>query len=102
MSSPRRRQLDRVVITINEQTASMTEALLGAGNSQFIDPEFMNKLVAIKDNLEAVAVAVTTYRKQDQEHGTSQLKLHASLQMCEARKWFTYLDKVLAMERAEL
>ena len=71
MSSPRRRQLDRVVITINEQTASMTEALLGAGNSQFIDPEFMKKLVAMKDNLEAVAVAVKMYRKQNEEHGTS-------------------------------
>ena len=77
MSSGRRRQLDRVVITINEHTASMTRALLGAANSQLIDPAFMNKLVAIKDNLEAVAVAVKTYREQNEEQGTAQLKLHA-------------------------
>ena len=61
----------------------------------------MNKLVAIKDNLEAVAVAVKTYREQNKEHGTSQLTLHASLQVTEARKWFTYLDKIIAMQRPE-
>ena len=37
----------------------MTNALLGAGNSQYIDHAFMNKLVAVNDNLEAVAVAVS-------------------------------------------
>ena len=89
------------MITINEHTASMTRALLGAANSQLIDPAFMNKLVAIKDNLEAVAVAVKTYREQNEEHGTSQLTLHASLQVTEARKWFTYLDKIIAMQRPE-
>ena len=80
----------------------MTKALLRAGISQFIDPTFMKKLVAMKDNLEAVAVAVKMYREQNEEHGTAQLKLHASLQVSEARKWFTYLDKILAMERPEL
>ena len=80
----------------------MTEALLGAANTQFIDPAFMKKLVAVKDNLEAVAVAIKMYTEQNEERGTSQLKLHASLQVSEARKWFTYLDKILAMERPEL
>ena len=62
----------------------------------------MKMLVAVRDNLEAVAVAVKMYRAQNEEHGTVQLKLHASLQVSEARKWFTYLDKILAMEPAEL
>ena len=37
----------------------MMETLLRAANSQFIDPAFMNKLAAVNDNLEAVAVAVS-------------------------------------------
>ena len=62
----------------------------------------MKKLVAMKDNLEAVAVAVKMYREQNEERGTAQLKLHASLQVSEARKWFTYLDKILSMAAPEL
>ena len=62
----------------------------------------MKKLVAVNDNLEAVAVAVRMSRGQNGEHGTAQLKQHASLQLSEARKWFTYFDKILAMERPEL
>ena len=58
--------------------------------------------MAMNDNLEAVAVAVRMYRGQNEEHGTAQLKQHASLQLSEARKWFTYFDKILAMERPEL
>ena len=80
----------------------MTKALVRAGNSQFIDPAFMKKLVAVKDNLEAAAVAVKMYMEQNEEHGTAQLKLRASLQVSEARKWFTYLDKIIAMERPEV
>ena len=80
----------------------MTKALVGAGNSKFIDPVFMEQLVAVKDNLEAASVAVKMYMEQNEEHGTAQLKLRASLQVSEARKWFTYLDKILAMERPEL
>ena len=80
----------------------MTEALLGAGSSQFIDPAFMKKLVAMKDNLEAISVAVKMYREQNEEHGTAQVKLRASLQVAEARRWFTYLDKILAMQRPQL
>ena len=61
----------------------------------------MKKLVAVKDNLKAAAVAVMMYREQNEEHGTSQLTLHASLQVTEARKWLTYLDKIIAMQRPE-
>ena len=80
----------------------MTEALHAAANTQFIDPAFMQKLVAVKDNLKAVAVAVKMYREQNEEHGTAQVKLRASLQVVEARRWFTYLDKILAMQRPQL
>ena len=52
--------------------------------------------------MEAVAVAVKLYRDENEEHGTAQLKLRASLQVSEARKWFTYLDKILAMARPVL
>ena len=62
----------------------------------------MKKLVAMNDNLEAVGVAVRMSRGQNGEHGTAQLKQHASLRLSEARKWFTYFDKILAMERPEL
>jgi len=62
----------------------------------------MKKLVAMNDNLEAVAVAVRMSRGQNGEHGTAQLKQHASLRLSEARKWFTYFDKILVMERPEL
>ena len=102
MSSRRRQQLDRVVTVINEHTVSMTESLNGAANTQFIDPAFKKKLVAVKDNLKAAAVAVMMYREQNEEHGTAQVKLRASLQVAEARRWFTYLDKILAVQRPEL
>ena len=52
--------------------------------------------------MKAVAVAVMMYREQNEEHGTAQVKLRASLQVAEARRWFTYLDKILAMQRPEL
>ena len=80
----------------------MTESLNGAANTQFIDPAFKKKLVAVKDDLKAVAVAVMMCREQNEEHGTAQVKLRASLQVVEARRWFTYLDKILAMQRPEL
>ena len=71
LSIPMRRQLDKVMITIYEHTASMMEALLRAANSQFIDPAFMNKLAAVNDNLEAVAGQVKMYRDLNKEHGTA-------------------------------
>ena len=99
MSVPRRRQLDRVVLKIQERTASMTEALCRAASSQFIDPAFIKKLTEVKDDLEAAGVAVTMYREKNKEHGTAQLKQRATLHVSEARKWFTYLEKILLMER---
>ena len=91
-----------MVRTIYEHTALMTEALLRAANSQFIDPAFMKKLEAVKDNLETVAVSIKLYIEQNKERGTGQLKERAMRQVSEARSWFTYLDKALVMQRAEL
>ena len=58
LSRPRRRQLDIVVFTIHEHTASMTEALCRAASSQFIDPAFIKKLTEVKEDLEAAGGAV--------------------------------------------
>ena len=101
MSSPRRRQLDRVVFTIHEHTASMSEALCRAASSQFIDPAFIKKVTEVKEDLEAAGGAVKMYREKYKEHRTAQLKQRATLHASEARRWFTYLDKILLMERTE-
>ena len=97
LSVPRRQQLLRLGVTINEHTALMTEALRHAKDSEFIDPAFMKKLAAVKDNLEAAAVAIKLYTDHNKERGTAQLKERATQQVSEARSWFTYLDKILAM-----
>ena len=77
---------------------SMTKALLRAGISQFIDPAFLKKLMAVKADLETVAVNIKMYREykhNNKEQGTP-------LQVSEARRMFAYLCKVLDLERAEL
>ena len=74
----------------------MTDALDRAANSEFIDPEFMKKLAAVKDNLEVVTAAI-----KNKERGAGQLKERATLQLSEAPTWFTYLDKILAIKPAE-
>ena len=90
------------MLTIYKQSASMTEALLHAAKSVFIDPAFMKKLAAVKDKLDGVADAINIYIEQNKERGTGQLKERATLELSEARNWFTYMDKILAMERAVL
>ena len=80
----------------------MTEALLRAAKSVFIDPAFMKKLASVKDNLDGVAGAINIYIEQNKERGTGQLKERATLAVTQARSWLTYMDKILAMERAEL
>ena len=97
-----RDQLDRVVLTIYKNTESMTEALLRAANSQLIDPAFIKKLVALKDNLELVAAEIKRYRENNKEHGTLQLIKHAMVQLDEAVEHFAYLDKLLDLERAKI
>ena len=90
-----------MVSRINEHTASMTEALFQAANSHFIDPAFLKKLVAVKEHLEAVAVQIKMYREMNEEHGTAQLQIRTTVHLSAARKWFTYLDKILSMELNE-
>ena len=90
-----------MVFTIHEHTASMTEALCRAASSQFIDPAFIKKVTEVKEDLEAAGGAVKLYREKNKEHRTAQLKQRATLHVSEARRWFTYLDKSLLMERTE-
>ena len=90
-----------MVLTIHEHTASMTEALCRGANSLFIDPAFIKKLTEVKEDLEAAGVAVKMYREKNKEHGTAQLKQRVTLHVSEARRWFTYLEKILLMERTE-
>ena len=90
-----------MVLTIHEQTASLTEALCRAASSQFIDPAFIKKVTEVKEDLEAAGGAVKLNREKNKEHRTAQLKQRATLHVSEARRWFTYLDKRLLMERTE-
>ena len=55
----------------------------------------------MKEDLEAAGGAVKLYREKNKEHRTAQLKQRATLHVSEARRWFTYLDKRLLMERTE-
>ena len=91
-----------MVITIYKQSVSMTEALHHAAKSVCIDPAFIKRLAVVKANLDRGACAINTYIEQNKERGTGQLKERATLELSEARKWFTYMDKILAMERAVL
>ena len=95
-------KLDRLVSIIYKNTASMTEALLRAANSKLIEPAFIKKLAAMKDNLEVVAGATKRYKKNNKEHGTLQLIQDAMVQLDEAVEHFAYLRKLLDLERAEV
>ena len=61
----------------------------------------MKKLIAVKAHLEAVAVHIKMYTEMNEEHGTAQLQIRATVDVSAARKWFTYLDKILSMELNE-
>ena len=52
LSIARRRQLERVVITIYKQSVSMTEALHHAAKSVCIDPAFIKRPEVVKANLD--------------------------------------------------
>ena len=75
----------------------MTEALHAAANTQFIDPAFMKKLVAMKDHLEVVALTIREYKHNNKEQGTPQLKRGASAYLAQARKQCTYLARILEL-----
>ena len=90
------------MITMYEQSASMTEALHHAAKSMCIDPAFIKKLTVVKANLDRGACAINTYIEQNKERGTGQLKQRATLELSEARDLFRYMHKILTMERALL
>ena len=95
-------KLDRLVSIIYKNTASMTEALLRAANSKLIDPEFIKKLAALKDNLDMVAAATKRYNENNKKGDSLQLVRDAMVQLGEAVQHFAYLDKLLDLEHAEL
>ena len=80
----------------------MTKDLRTAAHSQLINPAFIKKLAAVKDNLEVVAAKINTYKEKNKEHGTSFLKRRAICMVDAARTQFRYLRKLLDMEPAEL
>ena len=80
----------------------MTEALLRAANSQLIEPAFIKKLAALKDNLEVVAAATKRYNENNKEYDSLQLVHVTMVQLDEAAQHFAYLDKLLDLEHAEL
>ena len=80
----------------------MTEALLRASNSQIIEPAFIKKLTALKDNLEMVAAATKTYNENNKKGDSLQLVRDTMVQLDEAAQHTAYLNKLLALEHAEL
>ena len=76
----------------------MTQALLRAASSQLIDPAFIKKLAAVKDNLEALAATVKMHSENNKEHGTLQLMKHTMAQVDDAVKQFACIGKILDLE----
>ena len=97
-----RHQLDTLVFQMHKETTSMTEALLRAANSQIIEPAFIKKLTALKDNLEMVAAATKTDNANNKKGDSLQLVRDTMVQLDEAVQHFAYLDKLLDLEHAEL
>ena len=95
MTLKRRQQLGSLVLMIYKHTALMTQALLTAAHSQLIDPAFIKKLAAVKDNLEALAVTVKMHNENNKEHGTKQLQQRVLFELVAARKQLTYLCRLL-------
>ena len=101
LTMTRRRQLDRTLCQVYNNTASMTQALRSAEESQLCHPSFIKKLAAVKDNLEVVAAEAKMYKEKNKEHGTQQLLKHVLAELSDACKQFAYLRKLLQLERAK-
>ena len=78
----------------------MGRVLLAAEKSQLIDPAFVKKVAAVKDDLEVAAAAPTMHNASDYEHFALSKRL--MIQLVDARRMCAYLCKVLDVERAEL
>ena len=95
-----RRRLYKVLRIIYSHTAWMGRVLLAAEKSQLIDPAFVKKVAAVKDDLEVAAAAPTMHNASDYEHFA--LWKRQLIQLIDARRMCAYLCKVLDLERAEL
>ena len=80
----------------------MTEALHRAKNSQIVEPAFIKKLAALKDNLDMVAAATKRYNDNHKKGDSLPPVRVAMVQLDEAVQHFAYLDKLLDLEHAEL
>ena len=78
----------------------MGRVLLAAEKSQLIDPAFVKKVAAVKDDLEVAAAAPTMHKVSDDVQAA--LLKRAMVQLVNVRKMFAYLCKVLDLGRAEL
>ena len=97
LTPTRRLQLADLMFKIYHQAAWMGEILLAAQTSELIDPSFVNKVLASKNHLEVVALAVREYKQRNKEHGTPQIKQGAMAHLTEARKQCTYLARILEL-----
>ena len=70
---------------------------MAVDNSEWIDPVFLNKVLASKNPLEVVALAVRDYKQRNKEAGTPQIKRGAMAHLTEARKQCTYLARILGL-----
>ena len=100
MTTAQRLRLQNLSDVIDSHTAWMGEVLLAAERSQLIDPAFVKKAAAVKDDLEMAAAAPTMDNVSGYVHA-ARLK-RAMVQLVNARRTFAYLCKVLDVERAEL
>ena len=97
LTPTRRLQLADLMFRIYHQAAWMGEVLLAANNSELIDPGYVNKVLASKNHLEVVALAVREYKQRNKEAGTPQIKRGAIAHLTEARKQCTYLARILGL-----
>ena len=97
LTPTRRLQLADLMFRIYHQAAWMGEVLLAANNSELIDPGYVNKVLASKNHLEVVALAVREYKQRNKEAGTPQIKRGAMAHLTEARKQCTYLARILGL-----
>jgi hypothetical protein len=97
LTPARRVQLADLMFRIYHQAAWMGEIILAADNSELIDPLFLNKVLASKNHLEVVALAVKDYKQRNKEAGTPQIKRSAMAHLTEARKQCTYLARILGL-----
>ena len=97
LTPARRVQLADLMFRIYHQAAWMGEIILAADNSELIDPLFLNKVLASKNHLEVVALAVKDYKQRNKEAGTPQIKRGAMAHLTEARKQCTYLARILGL-----